>query len=158
MSFFTKVRQPLINRDFFTSMENIHREMNDFFEKQDLSQTMQESWDRNQFIPPVDIIESDNGYKIEMDIPGMKAQDLNIELIENMLIVQGKKKVELKETESKGVLRTERSYGQFYRTLPFGHRINPEKVRAKMKNGVLKIQLEKIIGEIQNTRKITITE
>jgi HSP20 family protein len=158
MSLYSKVHQPLINTDLLTSMENINREINNFFKKQELPQMIQGSLASNHFIPPVDITETDNDYTVEIDIPGMKAEDLTIEIIDNMLIVQGIKSVENRDNEAKGIIRTERSYGKFHRTLRFAHRINFEKVKAKIDNGVLKIKLEKVEGEAKNTRLITISK
>jgi HSP20 family protein len=87
----------------------------------------------------------------------MTAKDVDIEIKNNVLVIQGEKKTD-SEKNAKGVLRKERSYGFFYRTIPFLHEVDSEKVNAKMKDGVLKLKIEEFPEQPLNTRKITIIE
>jgi HSP20 family protein len=90
--------------------------------------------------PPVDILEDDDAWIVEAELPGVERKDINIELRDNELEISG----EIKERERKGVLRRKtRRVGQFdFRvTLP-GH-VDAEDVEASMNDGVLTVRVPK---------------
>jgi len=159
MSLLTKSNSSLANGDLMASLENFRKEFNNLFGERDFP-TFSSSFfpaSQNTFFPAADLSETETGYNVEMEIPGMTSSDVTVELKNNTLFVQGEKKTE-SEKKEKGVLRKERTHGSFYRALPFAQNVDPEKVSAKMKDGVLKIEVEKLPSKAQNGRKITISE
>lgn len=103
--------------------------------------------------PAVDIEETDTAYVLEADLPGVKRDDVTVELTNNVLSIHG----ELKERERVGVLRYKtRRTGEFdYRmTLPAD--IDPEKVTATLNDGVLRVEVAK--AEAAQPKRIEITK
>jgi HSP20 family protein len=94
------------------------------------------------FLPPVDISEDDHNIILKAEIPGMKAEDLNISLENNVLTISGERKFKNEETKE-NFHRIERRYGKFARsfTLPAG--VDAAKVNANFEDGLLNITLPK---------------
>jgi HSP20 family protein len=90
--------------------------------------------------PPVDIEEQDDAYVIEAEVPGVKKDDVNIELISNELMVTG----EIKERERDGILRKRtRRIGRFEYRVRLPEQVDPDNVEAKLKDGVLSVRVPK---------------
>ena len=96
-----------------------------------------------KFSPKIDVSESEKEIRVVAELPGMAVEDIDIELHEDYLTLRGEKKSK-KEEKSERFYRSERSYGSFQRTISLPAEINPDKVDAKFKNGVLNITLPKI--------------
>ncbi len=88
--------------------------------------------------PPVDIYETDDGIVITAEVPGVRKEDLSVELRENVLTLKGRR---LADSEIPGdrYLRKERCFGPFCRVFTLQYRVRPEKVSAKFKDGVLEV-------------------
>ncbi|HEY0534372.1 MAG TPA: Hsp20/alpha crystallin family protein [Actinoplanes sp.] len=92
------------------------------------------------WVPPADIEETDDSYVLELDLPGVNRDDINIELRDNEVRITG----EVKEKERSGVLRRRtRRVGQFEFLLTLPGDIDPEKVEASLHDGVLTVRLGK---------------
>lgn len=89
-------------------------------------------------IPSANITESDEGYIIDLAIPGLSKKDVSIEVLENTLIVKSEKKSTNEEFE-----RREFDYSTFERSFFLGEDIDQENIVAKHTNGVLSISLTK---------------
>jgi HSP20 family protein len=90
--------------------------------------------------PPVDIEEQDDAYVIEAEVPGVKKDDVNIELISNELMITG----EIKEREREGILRKRtRRIGRFEYRVRLPEQVDPDNVEAKLKDGVLSVRVPK---------------
>jgi HSP20 family protein len=90
--------------------------------------------------PPVDIEEQDDAYVVEADLPGVKREDVNIELVGNQLTITG----EIKEKERKGVLRKRtRRVGRFEYRVTLPDQVDAEKIEAKLNEGVLSVRVPK---------------
>lgn len=94
------------------------------------------------FVPPVDVYEDDHNIVLKLEVPGMKQEDLDIQLENNNLTVRGERKFE-KEEKEENFHRIERRYGSFYRAFTIPNTVNPDSVKAGYDAGVLRIQLEK---------------
>jgi HSP20 family protein len=94
------------------------------------------------FVPPVDIYEDDHRIVLKLEVPGMKQEDLDIQMENNNLTVRGERQFE-KEEKEENFHRIERRYGSFYRAFTIPNTVNPESVKADYDAGVLRIQLEK---------------
>ena len=95
------------------------------------------------FAPSVDVAETDKGYEITLDLPGIDPKDLTVEVRDGSLWVSGERKEE-KEEKGKTYHRVERHYGAFRRMVPFDLPVDREKVEAKYHEGVLKISVAKM--------------
>jgi HSP20 family protein len=84
--------------------------------------------------PHVEVSETDNEVKLVAELPGMEEKDIDLNFREGMLTLKGEKK-----TETNGAIYSERWHGQFQRTFQLGPDVDPEKIRAEFKNGVLTI-------------------
>jgi HSP20 family protein len=92
--------------------------------------------------PPVDIHETDNSFVVFVELPGMKREDIALEVKDNTLSVRGERRQE-KETSDEGVHRLERAHGTFYRAFSLPANVNTSEVKASYKDGVLEITLPK---------------
>jgi len=90
--------------------------------------------------PTVDINKVDGNLLVTAELPGLKKEEVKVELIENALIIEGERKREHTEDE-KGYHRYERSYGNFYRSIPLPEGFKAEETKAELTDGVLKITI-----------------
>lgn len=94
------------------------------------------------FVPAVDVTENKENVTVKAEVPGLKPEDIEINLTGNLLTLKGEKK---QETESKDQNwhRVERTWGSFTRSLELPDGIDPEKVAANYDKGVLSIEIAK---------------
>lgn len=99
----------------------------------------------NATAPAINVIETENDYKVELAAPGMKKEDFNIHINDdNELVISMEKKEEKKEEKKNGrYLRREFSYSKFQQTLILPDNVDKEKIDAKMEDGVLTVDLPK---------------
>ena len=107
--------------------------------------------DKAGWSPLVDLEETDDAYVVEAELPGVKREDVNVELVGNELTIEG----EVKERERKGAVRRRtRRTGRFdYRISLPGH-VDAEKIEAKLGDGVLMVRVPK--AERAQRRRIEI--
>lgn len=127
-------------RDFGSLQERINRMFDDTIRT--LYPQGGEELERGTWIPAVDINETEDGYVVKADLPGMKKEDIQIDLKNNTLTLKGEKKFEEKVSKDNYV-RTERTYGTFVRSFTLPHNVDAEKIRASYKDGVLELTLPK---------------
>jgi HSP20 family protein len=96
----------------------------------------------NVFSPAVDILEDKEAVILSMELPGMKSEDVHVQVEDGYLTIRGERKHE-KETSEKNVHRLERSYGEFTRSFLLPENVKADAVVASLKDGVLKLQLPK---------------
>ena len=106
------------------------------------------------WIPPVDIQETADGYKLLAELPGLTKDDINITLENNVLRLTGERKFE-KDVKKESFHRVERTYGTFSRAFALPQQVNAEGVQAGFENGVLTILVPK--AEQAKPRKISIS-
>jgi HSP20 family protein len=94
------------------------------------------------YSPSVDIFENDNSITVLADMPGVKAQDLKIDLRESVLSITGRVAAPERPNESE-VLREYR-WGTFFRQFTLSERIDQAKIDAKLTGGVLRLELPKV--------------
>jgi HSP20 family protein len=123
--------------------DQIDQLFDEFFEKPFGLRLFDDRFDAlAKFSPSIDVSETEKEIRVVAELPGMEVEDIEIELHDDYLTIRGEKKSE-KEEKSERFYRSERSYGSFHRTISLPTEINPEKVNAKFKNGVLNIALSK---------------
>lgn len=94
------------------------------------------------YSPEVDIIETQNSYLLGFDLPGIKKENIQIEVKENVLTVSGERRWETK-TEEPNMRRFERRYGNFARSFTLPSTVDASRVEANYEDGVLEISLPK---------------
>lgn len=125
-------------QEYWSPLARLQTELNRFFGEPDMEGTnLFEDW-----FPAIDMREDKDKLLITAEVPGMKKEDINVSLHENTLIVSGEKKCE--EEETKGdTYRSERCYGKFHRSITLPWSVDPGKVDANYRDGVLTITLPK---------------
>lgn len=91
--------------------------------------------------PPVDIRETDDGYRIDVELPAVASEDVKVSVKDGVLLVNGERRYE-KETQGK-VHRIERRYGKFTRSFRLPENVDEGKIDASTKNGVLYLTIAK---------------
>lgn len=94
------------------------------------------------WMPPMDIYETDDAYVLEADLPGVKKEDIGLQIIEDRLVLKGSRKREMDEA-NKGYQHYERAEGQFERSFRIRGGVDGDKVEARFENGVLTVQMPK---------------
>jgi HSP20 family protein len=90
--------------------------------------------------PTVEVTERDGKLEVVADLPGIKEDDVKVEVTDEGLVIRGERKQEHEERRE-GYHRSERSYGQFYRLIPLPENADLEQARAEFRNGELRISL-----------------
>ncbi len=103
--------------------------------------------------PRTDLAETDDAYLVTLDLPGLKKDEVEINVHDGTLTISGERKREETETDNKYV-RVERSYGRFYRAFSLPQTINTEGIEATFEDGVLSIHVPK--AEELKPRRISI--
>lgn len=99
-------------------------------------------WQQREFRPAVDVSEDEKYYTVTADVPGMKAEDLDITVENNVLSVAGERKFEKKD-EKHGYHRVERHYGSFKRSFALPEGVDSGAIEANVDNGALTIRIPK---------------
>ncbi len=141
----------LINRREVPNYEEVpavFRAFDDMFQQVLAGPASSRPW-----IPAVDVVENQNELVIAADLPGVKKEDVDVQIEDGTLTLTGARKFEYEERKE-GFHRLERSYGSFRRAFTLPDSVDPEKVAAAFADGVLKITLTK--KEIAKPRSIKV--
>lgn len=138
--------------DIYRPFEEMQKVIDRFFEE---FPRILPTFSTETFVPAVDISETDKSYEFEIELPGMKREDIEIEVSDGILTVKGEKKEEKKE-EKKGYKKIERSYGKFERSFTLPQYIDEKNISAKFENGLLNISIPKSPEAKASSRKIEI--
>lgn len=106
--------------------------------------------------PVLDVYEEGHEVIVKADLPGIKKEDVEITLRDNVLTISGERKSEEK-TETAKYRTYERRYGKFSRSIELPFDIDAEKINAHYENGVLEIKMTKTEAEESKVRKIPVT-
>lgn len=99
--------------------------------------------DKRGLVPTVDVSESNNEFVVRAEIPGVRKEDVNVTVENGVLTISAESKSETEEKEGARVIRQERRYGKYMRSLRLGTDIDESKVTATHKDGVLQVTLPK---------------
>lgn len=99
-------------------------------------------WSKGLALPRVDMAETDDGYELTAELPGLTDKDVECTLSGNVLTVRGEKQEE-KEEKKKGYYLQERSYGSFERSFTLPDDVDTDKLDASVSDGVLKVTMPK---------------
>jgi HSP20 family protein len=141
----------LIRWEPFREVDSLQREMNRLFDTIAPSRGKE----MGTFIPLAELHETPEAFQIKLEVPGMEAKDLDIEVTAEAVTIGGERKSETK-TEEKGYMRSEFHYGQFRRVIPLTARVQNEKVEAEYKDGILRLNLPKAESEKTKVVKVSV--
>lgn len=106
--------------------------------------------------PTVDVQRSNGDLLVTAELPGLKKEEVKVEVTDEALIIEGERKREHKE-EKEGYHRYERSFGRFYRSIPLPEGAKPDQAKAELNDGVLKVTVP--APEVKkNVRQITVEQ
>ena len=111
--------------------------------------------DMDKLSMPVEVTDKEKEYDIRAELPGVKKEDLDIDVEKNTITIRAKKEEE-NEEGSKGYKKSEFKYGEFSRAVYLPQDINIEKTEAKLEHGVLKIQAPKMYETKESVKKLTV--
>jgi HSP20 family protein len=107
--------------------------------------------------PKIDVFERDNRLVTRVDLPGMKKEDVSVEVTDGHLALSGERKRETEEKKD-NFYRNEREYGSFYRVVPLPDGVKLEDVKATFSEGVLEVSVPLPARPEANVRKVQIEE
>ena len=109
------------------------------------SQTGSDIASSNYKQPLADIWETDKDVLATLEIPGVKKEDIDINIVDDSLKIKVEKKEEIEEEDKKqGMYRIERRYGGYYRNISLPENVDPNKINATYANGVLELRMPKV--------------
>lgn len=146
----------IVRFDPFRELDRIQSEMNRLFEGVNTGPERGTGLVQNGRLwsPSVDVAETENEIVLRAELPGMKQQDIDIELTGDTLTIRGERKLE-NEERKENFVRVERSYGRFQRSFTVGVPIKADSVSATYRDGILEVHLPK--SEENKPRKIGVT-
>ena len=134
-------------------LDTIQREMNRLFD------ASLPSWQGRdglgEFMPAAELDETEDAYTLKLEVPGISAEDLDIQASAEHISISGERKSKSR-TEENGVTRSEFRYGSFQRTIPLPGRINHQNVAADYKDGILHLTLPKAEDEKNKVVKVNV--
>ncbi len=141
-----------INRwDPFGEMMTLREAMNSLFEDSYVSPSTGRGGTLGM---PLDVAETKEGFIVEASLPGVKPENLDITLQDNILTISGETRQEQSTGEKPNYHRVERRYGRFSRSVSLPTQVQSDKVEAHLENGILRLEIPK--AEAVRPRKITV--
>ncbi len=136
-----------LQRQMNTVFENFWRGMERPFGSVDLPAA--------ESMPRSDVVETDDGVEISVELPGMEQGDVEVSLSGDSLTIRGEKKIE-KQEQKKGYYVSERSYGAVYRTIPLPPGVDADKAEATFRNGVLTVRLPQTAEAKEKVKRVEV--
>ena len=129
----------------FRELARMEREMGDLFGRFFQDRSGPGLAERGRaWAPAVDMIDRPDEVVVRADLPGLEQKDVDVTIQEGMLTIRGERKEEREEKkEGQDYYCSERAFGAFVRSMPLPPGVDPEKVKATFKNGILEVHLQK---------------
>ncbi len=143
----------LIRWEPFREVESLQQEMNQLFNS--LAPRTEGRGNGAAFMPAVEMQETPEAVHLRLEIPGMEAKDLDVQVTAEAVSVSGERKSE-KKTEEKGMTRSEFRYGRFQRIIPLSTKVKNDQVQADYKDGILHLHLPKADAEKNKVFKVNL--
>lgn len=148
------MRKSLIaNNTPYTSAWNLMREFDEIFNDW-ASPVLTTGEYQTHFQPKSEVKETDTGYLMSFDVPGVKEEDIKIEFADRVLKIHGERKEESK-IEKEGFFRTEKVYGKFERAFRLPENVDENAIEATYNHGVLQVYLPKEAPKTSKTINIS---
>jgi HSP20 family protein len=106
-------------------------------------------------LPSIDVRDEENQYVLEAELPGIKKEDVSIEIGDEALTIKAERENNIEE-QGKGYVRRERGYVSFYRRIPLPADVDNSEAAAKMEDGLLIVTLPKKVEKISSKKKLEI--
>ncbi|MBD2497456.1 Hsp20/alpha crystallin family protein [Nostoc sp. FACHB-280] len=143
----------LVRWNPWQEVNTLQRQINRLFEEEMLPSTL---LDRTLAkVPAAELQETEEAIHLKLELPGIAAKDLDVQVTEKAVYVSGERKSETK-TEGKGVTKSEFHYGKFQRLIPLPTRIQNTNVTADYKDGILNLTLPKAEEEKKKVVKLNL--
>lgn len=133
----------------FPLLRRLSRDIDTFFDRFGFDRPMPFS-SEFAWTPDLEVLEKNNEFIVKADVPGMKREDIKVELTDYELTISGERKME-KEEKDKGFYRSERSYGSFLRTIALPEGVKTKDAKAVVKDGVLEVKMP--MAKIEETKR-----
>jgi HSP20 family protein len=143
----------LVRWEPFREIDTLQRQMNRLFD--DFVPALREGREEITFIPAAEMEETPEAIHLKIEVPGMDAQDLDVQVSAEAVSISGERKSETK-TDENGVTRTEFRYGKFQRVIPLPARVQNSSVNAEYKDGILQLILPKAEEEKNKVVKVNL--
>ena len=153
MAIFLQERQAA---DPLAFMRRITEELDRAFGPREDLPWMPELYPR-MWAPQIEVFERDEKFIVRVDLPGLKKEDVKIEVTHDELTIEGERKLEKEEKKEEALYRTERTYGKFFRLIEIPEYVKGEQAVATFKNGVLEIEMPVIPVPEVKKRTVEIT-
>jgi HSP20 family protein len=135
-----KKEQALSRRDPFVALRQLTTELDRFFGESGFPAFrvpfFRSQGEGSTWMPSVDVFEKDGRLITKIDLPGMKKEEVKVEVADGQLVISGERKAETEEKKDQ-YYRCEREYGRFYRAVPLPDGIELDEVKATFTDGVL---------------------
>ncbi|HHP7243740.1 MAG TPA: Hsp20/alpha crystallin family protein [Elainellaceae cyanobacterium] len=138
----------------FREIDTLQRQVNRLFDELAVPSNR---WENGalSFAPAAEISETDDAIHLKLEVPGMDAKDLSIEVTADAVSISGERKSETK-TDEGGITRSEFRYGTFQRVIPLAKRVQNDQVKADYKDGILRMTLPKAEEEKNKVVKVNV--
>jgi HSP20 family protein len=145
----------LVRWNPWREIDTLQRQFNSLFEDTKLPATL---FDREYInVPRAELQETEDAVHLKLELPGMSAEDLDIQVTENAVSISGERKSEAKTAE-KGITKSEFYYGKFQRVIPLAVKVQNHKVTAEYKDGILQLTLPKAETEKHKVVKVNLNQ
>jgi HSP20 family protein len=135
----TRREEPVLSRlnEMFTPMLPLGRVfgLSPFAMMREFTEEMDRMF---QGAPAIDVQQANGNLTVTAELPGLKKEEVKVELSDDALVIEGERKREHKE-EREGYYRSERCYGKFYRSIPLPEGAKTDQAKAELSDGVLKV-------------------
>ncbi|QIR36096.1 Hsp20/alpha crystallin family protein [Tolypothrix sp. PCC 7910] len=145
----------LVRWNPWREIDTLQRQLNDLFEDTRVPSALFER--AGVRVPAAELQETETAILLKLEIPGMEAKDLDVQVTEKAVYVSGERKQETK-TEEKGTTKSEFYYGKFQRVIPLPARVENTSVTADYKDGILNLTLPKVEAEKNKVVKINLDQ
>jgi len=144
----TRYNPAMQMREFRRGFDLLNSMLDEFTAKDDGSL-------KADFTPAINTREGEFAYHIEVDLPGMKKEDINISIEDKTLVISGERKFK-EELKEENYYKIESAFGKFSRSFTLPENVDIENIHAEAKDGVLEITIPKLAQEVQKVKKIEI--
>ena len=142
----------LVRWEPFSELDSLQKEMNSLFDS--LARKTTGHWG-SAFVPAAEMDETPEEIHLKLEVPGMDAQDLDIQVSAETVSISGERRSQTK-AESNGMTRSEFNYGSFRRVIPLPARVQNTNVNAEYKDGILNVTLPKAEEEKEKVVKVNV--
>lgn len=118
--------------------------------------TLRHRFDNDVCSPRINLIEKEDGFEITADLPGVKKDDINVQIANGSLMIEATSKRNEEQEKNGKVIRQERYEGKFMRSFYLGQNVKEDDVHASFTDGVLTIQVPKVEASLPDSKRIDI--